>query len=405
MIANKKLEEDFSDYLCLDPLDILCTIPMKFYPPKIPTDIDIFPTFFHDVNDSTSLKLRKLSKTDSSYVNDILSANLEIHLRKLETLDRRDIENSLFKYDPYYILNYKSPLTPDLPSKDSLGIYAISAAYGLPKNVERYACIGDGPGGWVSFIQKKYSHSQGYGITLANGSDWEIDRIDLKKFQLIYGESFSGDILRESQYFIDFIFQKGTYLDLVTCDASGSIELVIKQVSVALKLLRPRVLETYLREGLLQPLSLEELGYKPDDIGTVYLEGGCLILRLGESTSKIIGDLIYLLSRCFENISIYKPSVVNAHEGVSYLICKDFLGANGIIEVINMMDKSTVLAAVLSTRFRSFLETVNNALVARQDRVVRHIIAGLSDTAETKKDNSRMMLLLGIPGSSGIGVF
>ena len=402
------MDANFSSYKCEDPLDKICEIPLPFYPPRETKETDLTPWLQQDPGILPVIKKVK-GTSQKSFIDDVLYANAMNQLRQVNSLEKDELNRRLKNYDPYFSLGDKSPATRGIPDKNTLDMYAIYEVFGFPEEKElRYMTLGDGPGNWTRFIQKKYPLSYGYGMTLVSDGDWDFSLVDPRRFQVLYGNSVTGDIKKERDWLIDFVLAKSARLDVIACNTNyKDIETLVAEVIIALSLLKSRVLETIVKEQT-QPLSLEEIevGIVATNKAKIFIEGGMLILRLEDSISEITGQIIYLISRCFSEVTIYKPAVGNQNAMTKYLVCKNFIDANEILTILKEIrnDTRSVLTE-LPVIFNNWLTHINNKLYKRLSDLCNMILTYPETPRVEARDSSRMMLLLELNGTTGFSIY
>lgn len=83
----------------------------------------------------------------------------------------------------------------------------------------RYACLCEAPGGFVEYLQFRSSRSYGYGISF--GDDvWDLDAIDLDRFEMVEDDSDTGDLTKQWKYFADYVIRK-TAVGVMLCTADA----------------------------------------------------------------------------------------------------------------------------------------------------------------------------------------
>lgn len=173
----------------------------------------------------------------------------------------------------------------------------------------RYSCVAEGPGAFVQYIQYRLPQARGYGITLNEGKrhslNWNTQAIDMAKFKPVYGDSGTGDIIREWKNYSKFVLNETGGVDLCTgdggLDASKNYPL---QEFLSAKLIYYEVL-----------IALLTVKYPTTDY-----DGGTFFLKLFNSCHKITQDLIYIITCCFENVWIHKPISSRPANSERYLI-------------------------------------------------------------------------------------
>ena len=181
-----------------------------------------------------------------------------------------------------------------------------------------YCDIAAGPGSFTEYIQWRKPISIGYGMTLRGDLDWNPTIIDFKRFNCIYGDDNSGDLLTQYQSFITTVNSNNINgVDLVTADGgfdvSGSEMRYRQQETLSTKLI---IAECLIAVSVLR-------------------KGGNFICKVFDTVSKASRDLILLMSLVFERIYIFKPMTSRPANSERYLICKN--KRNESVEVIKIL--------------------------------------------------------------------
>lgn len=396
---------NFSSFLCKDPLDYLCMIPEPFMPLQKPPENSGFPEFRSsgDKKLSASSKQKRGDRVKSpdqgvapwspsgerekNFIDEQLGNELTAAYRRVEKVNESDLKSALSVLDPYNSMPYTA---------DELAMRSISYLYDIIPNVDELLCLtlGDAPGTWISYLQKKYANTYCYAMSRKE-IDWNYDNLDLRACQFLYGANKNGYIEEEKEWTVNFLQTRVRDLDLVICNNTIGIA---QEVHVALSVLKKYEKKAY-DDPHPQPLSLEEIGMgitsRLRDMVTESL-GGNLVLRLEDSSSFDIGQLIYILASAFEETVIYKPVVVGTHKYTRYLICKNYLGCD-----LNMLNK----ILEIPDDFRAQLTHVNNMLARYQLDMCTEIIKYPEIAYAKPRDLSRLILVLGVKGTMPVEVF
>lgn len=179
--------------------------------------------------------------------------------------------------------------------------------------VFEYADIGAGPGGFTNVIQWKHINSRGYGMTIEIEDDtgnlnWNTDVIDTSNFEIVSGPN-RGDLYVGWKTLLD-MGRKGRKVNLVMAD--GGIESDI----------RPRYQELYSTRLLTSEAIVGVANTK---------ENGNFLLKIFDTVTKTMLDLIYLITQAFEEAYIFKPCSSRPFNSERYLICK---GRKSNVDVI-----------------------------------------------------------------------
>jgi len=202
-----------------------------------------------------------------------------------------------------------------------------------------YCDIAAGPGSFTEYIQWRKPISIGYGMTLKGELDWNPTIIDFKRFNCIYGDDNSGNLLTQYQSFISIVKKNNVDgVDLVTADGgfdvSGSEMKYRQQETLSTKLI---IAECLIAVSVLR-------------------KGGNFICKVFDTVSKASRDLILLMSLVFEKIYIFKPMTSRPANSERYLICKN--KRNDSLEVIRILkialDTDGFILSIINNENKSF---------------------------------------------------
>lgn len=185
----------------------------------------------------------------------------------------------------------------------------------------RYAAIADGPGGFVQYLQFRVPGSRGSGITWKSDTpefDWDTRNIRMDTFFPFEGTTPGnpGDIFAQWEQYTKYVMDTTIVgVDLCTGDAgiemegneqlqeSANFRLLLVQSLIALLVVKKKERA----ENAFDPAH-------PED-------GGSFILKVYNTSHPVTLQLIYVLSCCFENISMFKPVSSRPANSERYLVC------------------------------------------------------------------------------------
>lgn len=171
-----------------------------------------------------------------------------------------------------------------------------------------FADLCGGPGGFSEYILSRARwHAKGYGFTLRNANDFALDRIRAAPCETLhpfYGSEGNGDICspRNQEEFRATVLRntqnKGVHFvvadgGLVEDEDNGN-ENQLKQLYVCQCLTALKVLRHH----------------------------GHFVVRLHELYTIFSAGLVYLMYKCFDKISIFKPNSSRSVNTERYLICQ-----------------------------------------------------------------------------------
>ncbi|EZA47486.1 hypothetical protein DMN91_005318 [Ooceraea biroi] len=178
-----------------------------------------------------------------------------------------------------------------------------------PNELLYFADVCAGPGGFSEYVlSRKKWHAKGFGFTLKNENDFTLDEFfagPCETFHPFYGSKDNGDVFDPvNQEEFRSLVMKHTYnkgVHFMMSDGGFSVEgqeniqeilskqLYLCQCLVALMILRP---------------------------------GGHFVTKLFDLFTPFSAGLVYLMYRCFDSVSIFKPNSSRPANSERYLICK-----------------------------------------------------------------------------------
>ncbi|CDW57523.1 cap specific mRNA [Trichuris trichiura] len=171
-----------------------------------------------------------------------------------------------------------------------------------------FADICAGPGGFTEYVlwKRKWT-ARGFGMTLRGKDDFRLDNFlaaSPEMFEPFYGTAGDGDVTKAENLdsFRKFVLQAtaGRGVNLVMADGGFSVE---GQENIQ-EILSKRL---YLCQSL---CALMVLG-----------KGGNFVCKLFDTFTVFTVGLLYLLWRCFDQISIHKPHTSRPANSERYLVC------------------------------------------------------------------------------------
>lgn len=221
--------------------------------------------------------------------------------------------------------------------------------------------VAAGPGGFTQYLQYRYPNSIGYGMTLRSKNlDWNTSLLNMQRFTPFYGADNNGDLYKSWQQFVDFVLkQQPKGVDLVTADGGFDVEeggdrtLLQKQ--------------EFLSSRLLVVQSL---------VGIACTRvGGNFVLKVFDTVTQISAQVLYLLSQCFEQLTMFKPVTSRPANAERYLICQGRrtniqpyynILAETARAYTNEQYLSSIFESVLPEYFTSWLVRANTQSIERQ---------------------------------------
>ena len=168
------------------------------------------------------------------------------------------------------------------------------------------------PGGFTEYLlYRKAFYTYGIGMSLKSGLGWATTRIDMERFRYTYGEDGSGDLLTQG-----FSFIKEAN---ITFGIEGGAQLVVADGGF----------EVEGKEELQEILSIPLIIAESMIATQVLKSGGNFVVKIFDTVTQPMIELIYLLSYSFDRITIFKPMSSRPANSERYLICQGFIPETG----------------------------------------------------------------------------
>jgi len=164
--------------------------------------------------------------------------------------------------------------------------------------------LAGGPGAFSQYLLWRYPASRVTGMTLRTGDklDWNMEQLGIDHFTAVYGGDETGDLYTNWAWLLDY----ETHLEAEGFDAV----LADGGIDIGAEYRRQEVLSSRL---LLSEAVVGIGRTKP---------GGAFVLKVFDTVTSISAQTIYLLSCCFERVSLFKPISSRPANAESYLICQ-----------------------------------------------------------------------------------
>lgn len=184
--------------------------------------------------------------------------------------------------------------------------------------------LAEGPGGFIEAIAKRRNNmlDSYYGMTLISDEVSSIpgwDKIEKimnthTNISIEYGSTGTGDLFSGENLL--FVKEKyGNTMDIITGDGGFDFSVDFnKQELYAIQLIFSQVIFA---------LNLQKVG-------------GHFVVKIFDTYSKSMADIIYLLSCFYKETYICKPHTSRLANSEKYIVCKDFIGIEkNVIEKLN----------------------------------------------------------------------
>lgn len=229
---------------------------------------------------------------------------------KLDKVEMRKARTRSNPYETIRTVNFLNRAAVKMANIDR----ACEFMFTEPKNLDSnellyFADVCAGPGGFSEYVlSRKKWHAKGFGFTLKNENDFTLDEFfagPCETFHPFYGSKGNGDVFdTQNQEEFRSLVMKHTYgkgVHFMMSDGGFSVEgqeniqeilskqLYLCQCLVALMIVRP---------------------------------GGHFVTKLFDLFTPFSVGLVYLMYKCFDSISIFKPNTSRPANSERYLICK-----------------------------------------------------------------------------------
>ena len=243
-------------------------------------------------------------------------------------------------------------------------------------NTEFSFCdIAAGPGGFTQYIQYRFPNAQGYGMTLKHEKlDWSTRFLNMKQFTSFYGPDGTGDLYTNWNHFIQYVqTQQPNGVDLTTADGGFDLEdNMDKTLLHRQEFLSSRLLITQAVVGI-----------------SITKFGGNFVLKVFDTVTNLSAQVLFILSQCFERISIFKPVSSRPANSERYFIGID--RRDGIQPYIELLSEAalayqdeiyleSLFTNTLPQNFTNWLIKVNSLSIDRQLQAAQNILLYLRGT-------------------------
>lgn len=243
------------------------------------------------------------------------SSTEKSHSKSKETVVSKSlIENNQSLFDPFHKVSFKPFL-----SRDSITLANTDAVFNLTQHFTGYilkqdtddfsfATLEDGPGHFTQYIMYRKPNSYGYGITPI---DYPFDgEIDITHFNITLGASGKGNLEKDYRSFVRFVKSvEVTGVDLVAGNYTDNGK--ITPTGYLVRLLAA--------------------------LGTIKIDGN-FVCKIGQLDHPLMQDLVWVTSKCFREIALFKPISTPSYDQVYYLVGKNANINN--IEWIGFLDQT-----------------------------------------------------------------
>ncbi len=280
----------------MDPAAILCRYKIYF------DNRGTIPGILHTYN-STNIE-------GNDYIKYQLILSDHIHSKKDDDYHKKYCDPTLLnitnKNKQYDKLSdpFKNESYEPFMNRDAIILADIDMTFNFSKHTSGYilkqesvkdlnfAAIGDGPGGFSQYMMYRNPSSYGFGIT---SIDYPFNRyrLDPTHFNIIHGTSQKGDLQLDYKHFIKSIRTvEATGLDVILGNYPDTN---ITGIGYFLR--------------LLIALSVGKIG-------------ATFISKI-KFDSELMVDLIYITTKCFNKVTLFKPLSTDLNDDIYYLVAQE----------------------------------------------------------------------------------
>lgn len=260
-----------------------------------------------------------------NYVN-LENTNLEKHMEmgNSDSVNIVNPEGNKTKLtDPFYDVSYQPFLSRDTITLANIdGVFNFSkhmSGYIMPQETKdfTFATLDDAPGHFTQYMLYRNPNSYGYGITRSN---IPFDNsIDITHFNIM-----NGEIMKNYKKFVEYV---------KTVEVEGVDAVVGNYYYYHDRNDCPNKDENnqynIRSEGYLVRL-LTTLG--------IIAIGGSFVCKVSNITEPLMMDLLWITSKCFDKITLFKPISTPSNDGIYYLVAENAKTNN--IEWIGYLEES-----------------------------------------------------------------
>ncbi|XP_043285627.1 cap-specific mRNA (nucleoside-2'-O-)-methyltransferase 1-like [Venturia canescens] len=245
---------------------------------------------------------------DAAVLSGVLSSKLV-----LENLDKNEIERARTRSNPFetiYGSIFLNRAAVKMANLDKACNYVLTTPNILGSDELLYfADVCAGPGGFSEYVlwRKKW-HAKGFGFTLRESNDFKLEEFysgSPDTFHPFYGPKGDGDVCNpENQEAFRQMIMRQTHghgVHVMMSDGDFSVEGQENMQEMLSK-------QLYLCQCLVALMVVRERGH--------------FVTKLFDIYTPFSAGLVYIMSRCFESISIFKPNTSRPVNSERYLICK-----------------------------------------------------------------------------------
>ncbi|XP_011176005.1 cap-specific mRNA (nucleoside-2'-O-)-methyltransferase 1 isoform X2 [Solenopsis invicta] len=350
-----------------------------------------------DMSDWMKLGQKKYSIDDENlFCNPTILSQVVSSKSILDGLDNMEIRKARTRANPFETIRNGHFLNRAAVKMANID-RACDFMFTDPKNMDAnellfFADVCAGPGGFSEYVlSRKKWHAKGFGFTLKSSNDFTLDEFfagPCETFHPFYGPKGDGDVYNpQNQEAFQALIKKHTDnkgVHFMMSDGGFSVEGQENIQEILSK-------QLYLCQCLVALMIV-----RPD---------GHFVTKLFDLFTPFSVGLIYLMYKCFDSISIFKPNSSRPANSERYLICKrKRLNTQGIVDYLTHVndllltrdDSNDVIELVpldvleADRKFINYIRNSNNILGEKQIISLQKIAAFCEDTMLVERQQAIM---------------
>ncbi|KAF7994048.1 hypothetical protein HCN44_011317 [Aphidius gifuensis] len=249
-----------------------------------------------------------------------------------DSLDKHEMRRARTRSNPYETIRghcFLNRAAVKMANMDKVCDFMFTKPQNIsPDELLYFADVCAGPGGFSEYIlHRKNWHAKGFGFTLKSENDFKLEDFwagPPDTFHPFYGPKDDGNVYdpENQDAFRYLIMQhtKGLGVHFMMSDGGFSVEGDENMQEILSK-------QLYLCQCLVALM--------------IVREGGHFVTKLFDIFTNFSAGLVYIMSRCFKRISIFKPNTSRPANSERYLICQGKL--SNIDDVIKYLSHANHL--------------------------------------------------------------
>ena len=328
--------------------------------------------------DSNHEKKLNINQNDNRNIDNLLQEKLNKHK---ETISNYKSKWDMYKkntniYEYVYTSNKSLSICNIFPiSRSYFKIHEILNDLNILDNLQNISitCIAEAPGGFIENILYNCENNDIdikniYGITLKQESSpyWNSKILENNLIELLYGVDDTGDIcnIHNLNDFVNKI--KKNTCDLITSD--GGIDYSNDYNN------QEQDSYNFIYSEILLALSIQ----KP---------GGTFILKVFDLFDYKSIQLLYLLYISYSDIYIHKPHTSRSTNSEKYIVCKNYLKKDNIVELLKSNYNQTI-NIYISLLFIKNINIYNYIYVSNQIKIIINTINNIKKNIKINKPSN-----------------